>query len=81
MKLGATADQLYRPGNPPHALIKIILAQFNKQLDAVRGEWRGSVPSNNVIEIDYSVEFYRIWSAIQFAICTPPFNPSEYTTR
>jgi hypothetical protein len=80
-KLGETADQLYRPGCPPHTLVKILLKEFNRQLDAVRGEWRGSVPSNEVIEVDYCVEFYRIWGAIQFAICTPPFNPSEFTTR
>ena len=81
VKLGETADQLYRPGLPPHTLVKILLKQFDKQLDAVRGDWRGSVPTNDVIEIDYCVEFYRIWGAIQFAICTPPFNPSEFTTR
>ena len=80
-KLGETADQLYRPGCPPHSLVKILLKQFDKQLDAVRGEWRGSVPSNDVIEVDYCVEFYRIWGAIQFAICTPPFNVSEFTSR
>jgi len=80
-KFGETVDKLYRPGNLSYPLLCLLIEEVDKLLNDVRGEWRGSVPSNEVIEVDYCLEFYRIWSAIQFSICTPPFNPTEYTTR
>lgn len=31
--------------------------------------WRGDLPPNGVMWIDECVEFHRIWSCIQFALC------------
>ena len=33
--------------------------------------WMGPPPVNGVMNVDECEEFYRLWSAIQFAFCTP----------
>ena len=33
--------------------------------------WMGPPPVNGVMNVDECQEFYRLWSAIQFAYCTP----------
>lgn len=40
--------------------------------------WMGPPPLNGVMSVDECQEFYRLWSAIQFAYCTPP-TPGQIT--
>ena len=40
--------------------------------------WCGPPPANGVMSVDECQEFHRLWSAIQFAYCTPP-TPGQIT--
>ena len=42
--------------------------------------WSGPPPVNGVMGIDECQEFHRLWSAIQFAYCTPP-TPGQITVE
>ncbi|KCV67791.1 hypothetical protein H696_05733 [Fonticula alba] len=63
------------------SLLGSFLASLSEALDSTRSEWLGATPSNDVLEVDMSKEYYRIWSACQFTFCTPPITASGSTTR
>ncbi|PRP73917.1 component of SCAR regulatory complex, partial [Planoprotostelium fungivorum] len=74
------ADKLYRPTAENSSLFKAVLDRINKTLDSVRPEWCASetTPDNGVFSVDYTTEFYRLWSAIQFVCVSPlPNDNSE----
>lgn len=35
------------------------------------------MPENGVIAVDYTTEFYRLWSALQYVICFPPTSEND----
>jgi cytoplasmic FMR1 interacting protein len=65
------ADKFYRPGQQNLSLFKSVLQKVNQMLDSVRDEWSGSAPENGVMGVDYTNEFYRLWSALLFTCCLP----------
>ena len=75
------AEQTYRVGNGQFSMLSSLLARARDRLGVIEGEWRGSVPKNGVLDIEWCLEFYRVWSAIQFAYCTPSINEMEFTAR
>jgi hypothetical protein len=47
----------------------------------VREQWEGKAPEADSLLVEHTTEFYRTWSAIQFAFCLPSINASEFTSR
>ena len=43
--------------------------------------WSGPPPANGVMNVEECTEFYRLWSAIQFVYCVPPFSQAELTVE
>ncbi|PAV64134.1 hypothetical protein WR25_05628 isoform C [Diploscapter pachys] len=39
--------------------------------------WTGAYPTNRVMWLEECVEFYRVYSALQFFLCQPPINEEE----
>eukprot|EP01113_Clastostelium_recurvatum_P001498 TRINITY_DN1060_c0_g1_i3.p1 TRINITY_DN1060_c0_g1~~TRINITY_DN1060_c0_g1_i3.p1 ORF type:complete len:1328 (-),score=521.15 TRINITY_DN1060_c0_g1_i3:101-4084(-) len=64
------ADKYYRPSYPHVSMFKSVLQRINHMLAPVRDEWMGT--DTGYIPIDSTTEFYRLWSALQFVVCTPP---------
>ena len=75
------AEQLYRAGSSKFSMLASLLERAKGHIGIVEGEWRGSVPKNGVLDIEWCLEFYRVWSAIQFSYCTPSINEKEFTPR
>lgn len=65
------ADKFYRPPPQNVSLFKSVLQRISTMLDSVRGMWSGTAPENGVMSVDYTTEFYRLWSALQFMCCLP----------
>lgn len=65
------ADKFYRPSNQNITLFKSIMQKISIILESVRGEWSGTPADNGVIAVDFTTEFYRLWSALQFVCCLP----------
>ncbi|XP_060592934.1 cytoplasmic FMR1-interacting protein-like isoform X1 [Ruditapes philippinarum] len=42
--------------------------------------WRGPTPDNGVISVENSIEFHRLWSAIQYVFCVPD-RETEHTVE
>lgn len=57
-----------------------VLMQRIKGIIAEDIVWNGPPPVNGVMSIDECQEFHRLWSAIQFAYCTPP-TPGQITVE
>jgi len=68
---GWKADKFYRAPNQNISLFRSVLKRIALILEAVKGEWSGSAPDNGVIAVDYTTEFYRLWSGLQFVCCLP----------
>ena len=45
--------------------------QFSVNITVSFQLWMGPPAVNGVMNVDECQEFYRLWSAIQFAYCTP----------
>lgn len=65
------ADKFYRPPTQNVSLFKSVLQRISTMLDSVRMLWSGTNPDNGVMNVDYTTEFYRLWSALQFVCCLP----------
>lgn len=66
--LARRADEQYRPPSSRVSLFKSVLAHVQATMGPVMDTWRDVTrrPSNGVIDIESSREFYRLWSALQF---------------
>eukprot|EP01119_Soliformovum_irregulare_P019520 TRINITY_DN6199_c0_g1_i4.p1 TRINITY_DN6199_c0_g1~~TRINITY_DN6199_c0_g1_i4.p1 ORF type:complete len:1378 (-),score=485.69 TRINITY_DN6199_c0_g1_i4:58-4191(-) len=74
------ADRLYRPSVENFSLFACVLQKLNEMLDSVRGEWTSSSTENGVMNVDYTTEFYRLWSGLQFVCCLPT-GENEYSNH
>jgi len=65
-------DELYRPFEESTSIFKAALSEINQMLNPFRKEWGGfpenpqQQPDNNILPIDQSFEFYRLWSGFQY---------------
>eukprot|EP01116_Phalansterium_solitarium_P006992 TRINITY_DN1943_c1_g1_i3.p1 TRINITY_DN1943_c1_g1~~TRINITY_DN1943_c1_g1_i3.p1 ORF type:complete len:369 (-),score=133.49 TRINITY_DN1943_c1_g1_i3:126-1232(-) len=71
------ADKMYRAPPAPMSMFKAFLQKISQILDAVRPEWAGSQPTNGVMNVDATSEFYRLWTALQFVGCMPQLNEAD----
>ncbi|KJE88550.1 cytoplasmic FMR1-interacting protein 1 [Capsaspora owczarzaki ATCC 30864] len=81
--LGGRAEQaskLNAPSLARKSLFVRVLERFDALLAPVREKWRGSRPTNGILNIDETSEFYRLWSVLQFAYCTPGAK-TEFSTQ
>lgn len=63
------------------SIFESILHRVRGYLEKDKGLWMGhEKPKNNIMHIDECVEFYRIWSALQFVFCIP-VGDTEYTVE
>src|SRR5699024_2025412 len=55
------------------SIFETVLTRFREFLEKDnRGLWFGEEkPKNNIMHVDECVEFYRVWSALQFVYCIP----------
>ncbi|KAH7640918.1 hypothetical protein HUG17_8387 [Dermatophagoides farinae] len=61
------------------SIFETVLNRFREILDKDHGLWHGDdKPKNNIMHVNECVEFYRVWSALQFIYCTP-FPENEFT--
>ncbi len=65
------ADKFYRPPTHNVSLFRSIMKRTALILEAVKSEWSGTPPDNGAIAVDYTTEFYRLWSGLQFVCCLP----------
>ena len=79
--LAARAEGMYRSGKSQFSLLTGLLSKAKEHIGFIEGEWRGSTPKNGVLDIEWCLEFYRVWSAIQFAYCMPDLNDLAPNTR
>ena len=79
--LAARAEGMYRNGKSQFSLLTGLLNKAKEHIGFIEGEWRGSTPKNGVLDIEWCLEFYRVWSAIQFAYCMPDLNDLAPNTR
>jgi hypothetical protein len=75
------AEALYRLGSSPFSMLTALLLRARDHVAPLEPEWRGSEPKNGVLDVEWCLEFYRVWSAVQFAYCTPSINEKEFTSR
>lgn len=86
------ADRFYRPPPQQVSIFKSVLSRIDTILNPIRAEWIGSMfcfvfvlfclliyyaDSTEVLPIDVTSEFYRLWSALQFVVCVPPMNEND----
>jgi len=60
------------------SMFDVVLHKIKTYLDDP--VWKGPVPNNGVMFVDECIEFYRLWSAIQFVYCIP-VRANEFTTE
>ena len=53
------------------SMFEVVLCRMRDILMKDRDLWMGPPPINGVMNVDECQEFYRLWSAIQFAYCHP----------
>jgi cytoplasmic FMR1 interacting protein len=53
------------------SMFEVVLSRMRDILMKDRDLWMGPPPINGVMNVDECQEFYRLWSAIQFAYCIP----------
>lgn len=64
-------DGLYRPPRENYSLFAHALQRIGQIIDKVRPTWTRSSPTNGVIDMETSLEFYRLWSAMEYVYCFP----------
>jgi cytoplasmic FMR1 interacting protein len=57
------------------SMFEVVLRRIQSYLHAE--VWTGGPPANGVMNVEECTEFYRLWSAIQFVYCVPPFSQTE----
>jgi len=62
------------------SMFEVLMQRIKGILTTDDQVWNGPPPVNGVMSIDECQEFYRLWSAIQFAYCIPP-TPGQITVE
>ncbi|KAH9394332.1 Cytoplasmic FMR1-interacting protein 1 [Tyrophagus putrescentiae] len=63
------------------SIFETILQRVREYLEKDKSLWIGDEkPKNNIMHVDECVEFYRIWSALQFVYCIP-VGEGEFTVE
>ena len=64
----ARAHWLYASSLESSSVVTKVLAKIDRLLTSsgIRDDWSGSLPSNGVLEVEHTTEFYRLWSALIF---------------
>jgi cytoplasmic FMR1 interacting protein len=55
------------------SLVLNVLQKMDAILDrtGAKSRWLGSVPQNQVLDVEQNEEFYKVWSVLQFLYCFP----------
>ena len=67
----ARSQWLYGSSASSSSVVTKCLANIDRLLTSsgIRDDWVGSPPSNGVLEVEATTEFYRLWSALLFLYC------------